>query len=211
MRKNLIRVLGPALAVGLLGLSAAGCSVSVKAGKDRPTPPPPAPAPAPPPPPAPAPAPKKALPKMNFKVNDKGEVQLPGPVLFQTGTATLLPESDAVLNVVLEYMKAKPEVTKLRVEGHTDTDNNNAANMTLSKNRAMAVTGWLVAKGVECKRLIPVGFGEEKLLVNPETSPDDKARNRRVVFVNAEVNGKPVGGKPVDGGAPGEIAGDACK
>lgn len=208
MRKNLTRVLSTAVTLGLLSLGAAGCSVSVKAGpkEEPPPPPPPAPAPEPPPPPAP----KKTLPKMSFKVNDKGEVQLPGPVLFQTGTATLLPESDAVLNVVLEYMKAKPEVTKLRVEGHTDTDNNNAANMVLSKQRAMAVTAWLVAKGIECKRIIPVGFGEEKLLVNPETNAEDKARNRRVVFVNAEVNGKPVGGKPVDGGAPGEIAGDAC-
>src|SRR5690606_22711641 len=108
-------------------------------------------------------------------------------------------------------MKAKPEVTKLRIEGHTDSDHDNASNMNLSKQRAVAVTAWLVAKGVECKRLVPVGFGEEKLLVNPETNADDKARNRRVVFVNAEVKGKPVGGKPIDGGAPGEIAGDPCK
>jgi OmpA-OmpF porin, OOP family len=211
MRKNLTRVLSTLVTVGLLGLGASGCSVSVNAGKkEPPPPPPPAPAPAPAPEPPP-PAPKKSLPKMNFKVNEKGEVQLPGPVLFQTGTAKLLPESDAVLNVVLEYMKAKPEVTKLRVEGHTDTDGDNKANMDLSKARSVAVSAWLVAKGVECKRIIPVGFGEEKLLVNPEATSDDKARNRRVVFVNAEVNGKPVGGKPIDGGAPGEIAADPCK
>ena len=145
-----------------------------------------------------------------FKVNERGEVELPGPVLFETSTARLRPESDPVLEVVLAYMKAKPEVTKLRIEGHTDTDGDNKSNMTLSSNRAIAVSQWLVAKGVDCRRLVPVGFGEERPMVSPDKTPEDKATNRRVVFVNAEMKGEPVGGLPLDGGPPGVVAGDPC-
>jgi OOP family OmpA-OmpF porin len=142
-------------------------------------------------------------------VDKEGRVQIPGPVLFETGSAKLKPESDAVLEVVHEYMKAKTEITKLRIEGHTDTANDDASNQKLSEDRAMSVARWLVAKGTDCKRFIAVGFGESKLMVTPEKTEDDKAKNRRVVFINAEMNGKPIGGRPLDGG--GKIAGDPCK
>jgi OOP family OmpA-OmpF porin len=185
-----------------------GCAAEAKVATPAPVPPPP-PAPAPPPP---APPPKPTVKaKLRFQVNDKGEVELPGPVRFETGTARLRPESDPVLEVVQKYLQAKPEVTKLRVEGHTDTDGDDKSNMQLSKDRAMAVSQWLVAKGIDCRRLVPVGFGEANLLVSPEQTPDDKAKNRRVMFVNAEIDGKPVGGMPVQGGPGGELAGDACK
>ena len=73
---------------------------------------------------------------------------------------------------------------------------------------AAAVAAWLVAKGTDCKRLIPVGFGETKPLVTPEKDDVDKATNRRVSFVNAHINNKPIMGMPADGG--GQVAGDPC-
>jgi len=194
-----------ACAVAIAAFALTACKVSVKAGGGEEPPPPPPPPPAEP---EAKPKPKPKLKKLNFKVSDKGEVELPGPVLFETGKAVLLPESDAVLDIVDKYLKAKPDITKLRIEGHTDSDNDDASNMQLSKERAMAVSQWLTAKGNDCKRLVPVGFGESRLLVNPEKTPEDKATNRRVMFVNAEVKGKPIGGLPIDGG--GEIAGDPC-
>jgi OOP family OmpA-OmpF porin len=192
---------------------AVGCKVSVNAGSKDPKPPPPPPPAAKPAPPPPAPAPK---PKRNFgkfklkKLKVTGDkVELPDPVYFETGTANIKPESHAVLDLVVDYMKQTKKVTKLRVEGHTDTDGDNAANQTLSEGRAMAVAKYLVGKGIDCKRLVAVGFGETKLVVNPEKTADDKAQNRRTEFHNAELKGKAIGGKPIDGG--GKIAGDACK
>lgn len=167
-------------------------------------PPPPPPAPAPPPPAAPAPKPT-----VQSKPVKAGAIELPYPIQFETGTANLKPESDAPLQVVKEYIEAKPEITKLRVEGHTDTDGSDADNQTLSQNRANAVAKWLVDHGVDCKRLVPVGFGESKLLKKPEQTPEDKATNRRVMFLNAEVKGKAVMGMPLDGGAP--TSADGCK
>jgi hypothetical protein len=56
-----------------------------------------------------------------------------------------------------------------------------------------------------------VGFGEEAPVVNPETSSDDKAKNRRVDFFPAERNGSLIAGKPLEGNPGGQLAGDACK
>lgn len=213
MRKFVANGLCAAVVVALVGFSTSACTVKISSGTAKNAPkPPPAPKATPAPAPAPAPAPVK--PKrgklVNFRMNKEGGVDLPGPVLFDVGTANLSSGSDTTLQVVVDYMNAKPEVTKMRVEGHTDGDDTNAKNMILSQARAMAVSQWLIGKGVDCKRVLPVGFGEEKPLVTPEKTDVDKQQNRRVVFIPAEKNGKAIAGRPIDGGAPGKIAGDPC-
>jgi OOP family OmpA-OmpF porin len=134
---------------------------------------------------------------MEFKV-EGGQLKLPGPVVFETGSDKLKPESDPVLEVVSEYLKAKPDLTLLRIEGHTDNDGADAANQTLSEKRALSVAHWLVAKGTDCKRLMPVGFGESKPIAGTKDkqTEEEKAQNRRTAFVNAAIKGKPIGGMP---------------
>lgn len=161
--------------------------------------------PAPPPPPPPAKAPRQKATNFEF-VN--GALKLPGPVVFETGSDKLNPVSDAVLSVVEDYLVAKPDITLIRIEGHTDSDGKADGNQTLSEKRAMSVARWLIGHGVDCKRLIPVGFGQTKP-VAPNDTADNKAQNRRVAFVNAALKGKPIGGAPVDGG--GKVAGDPCR
>jgi len=219
MRKSLARAVCVACAVAMASFSVTACSVSIKAGGGaKKKPPPPPPPRKPPPPPPKKPPPKKAPPRKGgkwgakaFKINAKGEIELPGPVLFEKGSAQLKPESDEVLNVVKSFMEQKPEVTKLRIEGHTDSDDTNARNMKLSKDRAMSVAHWLKSKGIACNRMVVVGAGEEAPVKKPEVTESDKFQNRRVVFAEAAKNGKPIGGKPLDGGPPRKIAGDACK
>jgi OOP family OmpA-OmpF porin len=188
---------------------ALGCKASLKVGgSEEPAPPPPAttataePAPAPP-------APKRQGfgAKLAFKVSNDGKVELPGPVVFETGSDKLSPESDAVLEHVQKYLEETPDVTLLRIEGHTDDVGDDASNQKLSELRSMAVAMWLVAKGIDCKRLIPVGFGETKP-VAPNTTEEGRAQNRRTAFFNAAINKRPIAGKPVDGG--GTRAGDPC-
>lgn len=159
-----------------------------------------------PPPAAPKPE-QKEQPKLNFET-ENGALKLPGPVQFETGKAVLKPESDAVLDVVRQYLEAKPQITLLRIEGHTDSVGIPAENQRLSEGRSMAVAQWLIAKGINCKRLIPVGFGDSKPIGDNKT-PEGREANRRTAFINAELKGKPIGGMPVDGG--GKVAGDPCK
>jgi len=205
MRKNLARVVS-ILALG--GLAAIGCKASLKVGAEEPPPPPPpTAAPTPAPTPTPAPKPKPRLSATAFNVSKEGKLALPGPVVFETGSDKLSPESDAVLEHVQQYLEGTPNVTLLRIEGHTDNVGQPADNQVLSEKRAMSVARWLVAKNISCKRILPVGFGDTKPVADNKTE-EGRAQNRRTAFYNAAINGKPIGNLPVDGG--GKVAGDPC-
>lgn len=184
-----------ALMVTILGatFALAGCTVHATAGGaaqggEEPPPPPPAPAPAPTTEPAPAPAP--AAPKSNATV--KGDsVSIPGNIVFDTNKATL--KAGAGSEVVLEQLKLfldeNPQVTKLRVEGHTDNVGKPEDNIKLSGERALTIKRWLVEKGIAKDRIIAVGFGESKPIADNKTE-EGKAQNRRTEFKIAELNGK---------------------
>lgn len=139
-----------------------------------------------------------------------GTLQLSAPVRFESGGDALATGSDATLEEVRAFLEQNPDVTLLRIEGHTSTKGTAAYNLELSKRYAMTVARWLVSKGVSCYRLIPVAFGETKPIVGTEKGAADGAANRRVSFAVAHRKGKPIGGLPADGGAP-AVAGDPCR
>lgn len=209
MRRYVASVLCAVMMAGVAATTA-GCTASASfraGGSAEPAPPPP---PEPQPEPQPEPEKKKKRPRFAFKFKLKGNqlVDLPGSIVFETNSDKLLPESDAVLDVVDEFLNQRKDVSLLRIEGHTDSDGDDASNQTLSERRAMSVARWLVAKGHDCKRFIAVGFGETKPVADNST-PDGKAQNRRTSFFIAAINGKAVDGAPVDGG--GKVAGDPCQ
>ena len=100
---------------------------------------------------------------------------------FDTGKATLRPESNAVLEEVRKLAASHPDL-KLRIEGHTDNVGNAAANRKLSEERANAVRGWLVAHGVKAGQLAASGLGDTKPVADNKTE-DGRAKNRRVELV----------------------------
>jgi outer membrane protein OmpA-like peptidoglycan-associated protein len=85
---------------------------------------------------------------------------------------------------------AHPEITRVRVEGHTDDQGDDAYNKRLSQRRAEAVVAYLARKGVARDRLEPMGFGEERPKA-PNASKEGRATNRRVELVI--VGGAPAG------------------
>lgn len=103
-------------------------------------------------------------------------------VYFATNKAVILARSHALLDNVAAVLNAHPEITKIRVEGHTDDRGGDQANLGLSQRRADAVVAYLVKKGVAAPRLEATGYGEAKPIVANDT-PANRARNRRVEFV----------------------------
>ena len=101
-------------------------------------------------------------------------------ILFATGSADIEPESTPTLNAVLEMLEEHDDVTLL-IEGHTDNQGSDAANQTLSEQRAVAVKAYLLAHGVADGRLDAVGHGESQPAADNAT-PEGMASNRRVVF-----------------------------
>lgn len=133
---------------------------------------------------------------------DGNRLVLPSPVRFD-GT---MPTSDSApaLDAAASFLQAKISISLVRVEGHTEPVEGAQA---LSEARAMAVSRALVARGVDCKRLLPVGFGDTKPVAE-NTTPEGRDQNRRIELVNAMLLGRAIGGMPVDGG--GRVAGDPC-
>jgi OmpA-OmpF porin, OOP family len=70
------------------------------------------------------------------------------------------------------------------VEGHTDSDGDEALNLKLSEARAKAVVDKLIELGVNSGRLTHKGLGESAP-INPNSTPEEKAQNRRVEFVKS--------------------------
>jgi OmpA-OmpF porin, OOP family len=139
---------------------------------------------------------------------ENNEVKIDKEIKFKTGTAELLPESDAALLVIKKYLDDKSYISLLRIEAHTDNFGNAEANQILTEKRAEAVSDKLIALGVDCNRLLPVGFGGTKPVATNST-PEGKTQNRRISFVNAALKGKAIGGMPTDGG--GKVAVNPCK
>ena len=154
------------------------------------------------------PAPPPSSTPMGAATLAGSEIRAPGPVTFMTAKAQIKPESDPVLLAVDQIFKARRDITLLRIEVHTDSTGADQANQAMSEQRALAVARWFVARGTDCKRLIPVGFGESKPL-GDNTTPAGRAQNRRTTFHVAALRGRPIGGAPVDGG--GRVAGDPCR
>lgn len=143
----------------------------------------------------------------DYKI-ENNEVKTGKEISFKPGTAVLLPESDAALLVIKKYLDDKSYISTLRIEAHTDNSGDAAANQTLSEKRAEAISDRLIALGVDCNRLLPVGFGGTKPVADNGPAAG-KAQNRRITFVNAALRGKAIGGMPTDGG--GKVAVNPCK
>lgn len=109
------------------------------------------------------------------------EIKIMERVEFDTNKATIRPESEGVLNAVLDIMKKHPEIQKVSVEGHTDNRGGAQHNMGLSRRRAAAVMEWLTSRGIEASRLTSKGWGQSKAIDTNDT-PEGRQNNRRVEF-----------------------------
>lgn len=102
-------------------------------------------------------------------------------IKFDVNKAVLKPESITIIKQVKEYLDKNPTV-KLEIDGHTDSDGSDDANLTLSQKRADAVKSQLTSMGIDAARLTTKGFGESKP-IDTKNTPEAKANNRRVEFI----------------------------
>jgi outer membrane protein OmpA-like peptidoglycan-associated protein len=100
---------------------------------------------------------------------------------FDYNKATIKPESMGTLNMIVQIMKDNPDL-KFEVGGHTDSDGEDAYNLKLSEQRALAVKTQLVKMGVSSDRLTSNGYGETKPIAS-NANDEGKANNRRVEFI----------------------------
>lgn len=111
-------------------------------------------------------------------------VSLKKPIRFFDKSAKLRPGSRDVLDSVAAVLRDYPKIT-LDIQVHTDSRGEDAANQTLSEQRAQAVRSELVRRGVEPSRLTTTGYGETRPIESNRTSRG-RAANRRVELVRTD-------------------------
>jgi outer membrane protein OmpA-like peptidoglycan-associated protein len=112
-------------------------------------------------------------------------------IQFDINSDKLKPESYSTLKVIADILKEDPSL-KLQVVGHTDSVGYNASNLDLSKRRGVSVKNELVSKfGVDAGRLETDGKGETEPIAENNSSVN-KAKNRRVEFINIKNTPAPI-------------------
>ena len=99
-------------------------------------------------------------------------------VYFATEKYNINAKSEENLNKLAEIFKEYPD-TNILVEGHTDNTGSESYNLTLSKNRAQAVTNYLVDHGISASRFDTKWYGEAQPKYD-NTTAEGRSKNRRV-------------------------------
>ncbi len=101
-------------------------------------------------------------------------------IFFDSGKATLKPESNEELNNVVKLLNNSPKM-EIEISGHTDNVGSDAFNLKLSDDRANAVMNYIVSQGIAQSRITAKGYGESKPIATNDTD-EGKQTNRRVEF-----------------------------
>ncbi len=109
-------------------------------------------------------------------------------IYFETGKSRLLPQSDATLDAVAEFLQKHTELKRILIEGHTDSTGPMAFNMKLSEARAESVRRYLISKKVSGSRLTAKGYGPKRPLATNDTM-EGREKNRRVEFTIVDPKG----------------------
>jgi len=117
---------------------------------------------------------------MRMSPIEVGQVVRLNNIFFETGKATLKPESFPELDRTVEFLKNNPTM-EIEIAGHTDNVGSETFNQKLSENRAKSVEAYIVEHGINESRLKAVGYGESRPIA---FNSDDEGRqkNRRVEF-----------------------------
>ncbi|MBK7248129.1 MAG: OmpA family protein [Flavobacteriales bacterium] len=121
----------------------------------------------------------QGCPELSEKTKKLFEKALTG-IQFDSGRSTIKSSSNSILDQVVDVMTENPSYD-LSINGHTDSQGDDAKNQKLSEERAAAVRTYLIGKGVSADRLQSFGHGET-MPVEDNATAAGRAKNRRVEF-----------------------------
>lgn len=111
----------------------------------------------------------------------KGEKFVAKNILFDTGKATLRPESRKEILRAVKVFKENKDIS-IEIKGHTDSVGDAAANTALSLERANTVLDFMIKEGIKAERLNVTGVGSKEPVAS-NSSEEGRALNRRIEFI----------------------------
>ena len=99
-------------------------------------------------------------------------------VFFETGKATLTPESTSQLRNIATLLRAYP-TARVKIGGYTDSTGTYKVNKLLSEARARTAWASLVEMGISPARIDARGYGP-RYSIGPNTTEEGRAMNRRL-------------------------------
>jgi OmpA-OmpF porin, OOP family len=115
------------------------------------------------------------------------QIKIMDRIYFKTGSDKLETIGEkgkltqAVLQAVVDVLKANPKITRIEVQGHASQDTY-AKNQTLSEQRAASVVKWLIERSIEPGRLVPHGYGTTRPAQGVPVDKKNKELHQRVEF-----------------------------
>lgn len=119
--------------------------------------------------------------ELNARTTDRGLVMTLGDIIFETGKYELRSGTTANLDKLAAFLKRYEDRT-VEIEGHTDSVGSAESNLVLSRNRADAVSDYLMAQGIARNRLSSTGKGEGMPVATNDTNTG-RQQNRRVEVI----------------------------
>ncbi len=101
------------------------------------------------------------------------------PIRFRTGSAQLLPQSQAILDDLAPLLRGTD--LNVEIEGHTDATGSARGNLRLSQRRAESVLTYLAGQGVSASQMTATGVGAARPITTNGTAAG-RQTNRRIEF-----------------------------
>ncbi len=128
---------------------------------------------------------KEPEPEKIVEVVKKNEAIRLKNIYYDFDDDKILTDAELDLNVILTVMNQYPDMV-IELSSHTDSQGVSKYNENLSQRRAESAKNWLVERGIQSDRIVPVGYGEAVILnhcVNGVRCSDEEHRvNRRTEF-----------------------------
>jgi outer membrane protein OmpA-like peptidoglycan-associated protein len=121
------------------------------------------------------------------RVGDQIILNMPSNITFATDSSTVQPQFNQTLVSVALVLK-KFDKTIVDVYGHTDSEGDDAYNLSLSQRRAVAVATILSSQGINQQRFYIEGKGESSPIASNATE-SGRAQNRRVEIQLSPIRG----------------------
>lgn len=112
------------------------------------------------------------------------KLEIPNDISFDTGRSAIRPELQPILTQFASGLNNQPN-TEILVIGHADSTGSDAINNPLSADRAASARDFLVARGVDSRRIRVEGRGSRQPIADNATEAG-RARNRRIEIFLAE-------------------------